>query len=256
MIVMLVLIGLILGGIFGFEAFRARMIQRYLASAASQPQTISTIVAETQEWQLHLDALGSLTAVQGTDLSFEVAGIVDSMTFDSGQDVNAGEPLARLRADDDLARLHSLDATADLAAITYRRDEKQLQVHAVSQATLDADDANLKNARAQVAQQQAILDKKVLKAPFAGRLGIRAVDFGQYLNSGTAVVGLQALAPIYADFTLPQQEFSHVATGQGISAEVDTYPGQVFAGEISAIDPKVDPASRNIDRAHRQPAAP
>ena len=154
--------------------------------------------------------------------------------------------LLRLRSDDDVAKLQALQATADLAQIAYDRDVKQLRAQAISQAIVDNDTFNLKNARAQVEQQKAIVDKKTLRAPFAGHLGIRAVDLGQYLNAGTVVVTLQALDPIYADFFLPQQALDQVKIGQAITAHVDTYPGQTFAGKVTAINPLVDTGSRNV----------
>jgi membrane fusion protein (multidrug efflux system) len=171
---------------------------------------------------------------------------VDQIDFNSGDDVAAGTVLLRLRSDDDEAKLQALQATADLAQVTYDRDVKQWKAQAISQATVDSDTFNLKNARAQVEQQKAMLDKKVLRAPFAGHLGIRAVDVGQYLNAGTTVVTLQALDPIYADFFLPQQALDQVKIGQAISAKVDTYPDQHFAGKITAINPQVDTSSRNV----------
>jgi membrane fusion protein (multidrug efflux system) len=245
MVVMLLVVGLVLGGFFGFQAFKAKMIKQVMASFANPPQTVSTITAAAQEWQPQVEAVGSLRAVNGADLSLEVAGIVDVLEFNSGDDVPAGKELMRLRSDDDIAHLHALQATADLALITYDRDVKQLRAQAVSQATIDSDVANLKNARAQVAQQQGLVDKKVLRAPFAGHLGIRAIDIGQYLNPGTTVVTLQQLDPIYVDFSLPQQVLDRLKPGQTLSMKVDTYPGQTFPGKIMAINPQVDANSRN-----------
>ena len=213
---------------------------------ANPPQAVSTTTAGLQEWQPQTQAVGSLRAVNGADLSLEVSGVVDQIDFNSGDDVAAGATLLRLRADDDAAKLQALQALADLAQVTYDRDVKQLQAQAASQATVDSDRFNLKNARAQVEQQQAMLDKKLLRAPFAGHLGIRAVDVGQYLNAGTVVVTLQALDPIYVDFFLPQQALDRIRIGQGISAKVDTYPDQQFPGKITAINPLVDTATRNV----------
>ena len=141
---------------------------------------------------------------------------------------------------------NSLKATAALNEITYQRDLKQFKIQAVSQANLDTDAANLKNANAQVAQQQAILDKKTLRAPFAGHLGIRAVDLGQFIAAGTAVVTLQALDPVFLDFFVPQQAVAQVKLGQKVAVKVDAYKDQTFPGEISAVNPKVDPSSRNV----------
>jgi membrane fusion protein (multidrug efflux system) len=199
-----------------------------------------------EEWQQQIEAVGSLRAVNGADLSFEVAGIIKELRFKSGDDVAAGDILTTLRADDDIARLDALKATAGLSEITIQRDQEQFKIKAVSQATLDTDAANLKNANAQVAQQQAVVDKKTLRAPFAGHLGVRAVDIGQYINAGTTVVTLQALDPIYADFFLPQQDLTRVALDEAVTVTVDTYPDRQFTGTITAINPKVDSATRNV----------
>lgn len=246
MIVMLVLVGVVFGGIFGFEAFRGSMIKKFMASMGNQPQTVATAKADLQDWQPSMNAIGSLRAVKGADLSLEVSGVVDTISFNSGDDVPAGAVLLRLRDADDVAKLQALEATAELAQITYRRDEQQLQAHAISQATLDTDAANLKSARAQVAEQRAVVEKKVLKAPFAGHLGIRSVDLGQYLTAGTTIVTLQALDPIFADFTLPQQSLGKLSVGLPVRIAVDTYPDKRIVGKIAAINPKVDVGSRNV----------
>jgi membrane fusion protein (multidrug efflux system) len=246
MVIMLVAVALVLGGIFGFQAFKASMIKKFMSQMSAPPQTVSTAKAAYDQWQSTIQAVGSLRAVKGADLSLEAAGTIDSITFNSGDDVEAGAVLLKLRADDDVAKLASLQATAALNHITYDRDLKQAKIQAVSQATLDTDAANLKNAEAQVAEQQAVLDKKTLRAPFAGHLGIRAVDLGQYLAAGTAVVTLQALDPIYLDFFVPQQAVDQVRLHQSLGVKVDAYPKDVFAGEISAINPRVDASSRNV----------
>ena len=246
MVIMLVAVALVLGGIFGFQAFKATMIKKFMSQMSAPPQTVSTAKAAYAPWQSTVQAVGSLRAVKGADLSLETAGTVDSITFESGDDVEAGTVLLKLRADDDVAKLASLQATAALNHITYDRDLKQAKIQAVSQATLDTDAANLKNAEAQVAEQQAVLDKKTLRAPFAGHLGIRAVDLGQYLGAGTMVVTLQALDPIYLDFFVPQQAVDQVRLHQSLDVKVDAYPKDVFKGEISAINPRVDSGSRNV----------
>jgi membrane fusion protein, multidrug efflux system len=246
MVIMLVAVAVVFGGIFGFQAFKAAMIKKFMSAMSSPPQTVSATKAAVSEWQPNIEAVGSLRAVKGADLSLEVAGVVDTISFNSGDDVEQGALLLKLRADDDTAKLESLQATADLNQITYQRDLKQFQIQAVSQATLDTDVANLKNAKAQVAQQQAILDKKFLRAPFAGHLGIRAVDLGQYLGAGTVIVTLQALDPIFLDFFVPQQSVDQVRLGQTVTVKVDAFKDQTFPGEISAINPKVDASSRNV----------
>ncbi|HTO85695.1 MAG TPA: efflux RND transporter periplasmic adaptor subunit [Methylomirabilota bacterium] len=246
MVFMLLLVGVVLGGIFGFQSFKAKMIEKAMAAFANPPQTVSTMTAAKQDWQPRLEAVGSLRAVNGADLAFEVAGIVDEIKFNSGDDVEAGQVLIHLRDDDDVARLQSLQASAELAGIVYDRDQKQLKIQAVSQATLDADAANLKNAKAQVVEQQAVVDKKTIRAPFAGHLGIRAVDLGQYVSAGTTIVTLQALDPIYVDFFLPQQTVDQIRVAQQVTVKVDAFPKETFRGEISALNPKVDISTRNV----------
>jgi len=246
MVIMLIAVAIVFGGVFGFQVFKAGMIKKFIAAASSPPQTVSAAKAAYSAWQTKIEAIGSLRAVKGADLSLEVAGVVESISFNSGDDVEEGAALLKLRADDDIARLASLRAMAELSDITYQRDLKQFKMQAVSQATLDTDAANLKNAQAQVAQQQAIIDKKSLRAPFAGHLGIRAVDLGQYLAPGTVIVTLQALDPIFVDFYVPQQSVDQLRLGQPVVVKVDAFKGETFAGEISAINPKVDPGSRNV----------
>ena len=246
MAIMLVVVGLVFGGIFGFQAFKAKMIAKVMAAQGAPAQTVSTANAEYQEWQPRLEAVGSLRAVNGADLGLEVAGIVDEIHFNSGDDVEAGTVLLQLRDDDDVARLRSLEAAADLAQINYDRDRKQLKIQAVSQAVVDTDEANLRNAKAQVAQQKAIVDKKTLRAPFAGKLGLRQVDLGQFLSAGTVIATLQSLDPIFVDFLLPQQAVAQLSVGAKVEAKVDAFPDRVFTGKITAINPKIETASRNI----------
>jgi membrane fusion protein (multidrug efflux system) len=246
MVIMLIAVAVVLGGIFGFQLFKGYMIKKFMSALSNPPQTVSATKAGLSTWQPKIEAIGSLRALNGADLSIEVSGVVDSISFNSGDDVQQGAELLKLRSEDDVAKLQSLQATAELNDITYKRDLKQFQLQAVSQANLDTDAANLKNANAQVAQQQAILDKKTLRAPFAGHLGIRAVDIGQYLSAGTAIVTLQALDPIFMDFFVPQQSIAQIRLGQTVAVKVDAYKDQTFPGEISAINPRVDPSSRNV----------
>jgi membrane fusion protein, multidrug efflux system len=246
MVIMLIAVAVVFGGIFGFQAFKAMMIKKFMSSMAQPPQTVTALKAANDQWQPKIEAVGSLRAVKGADLSLEVSGVVDSIAFNSGDDVNEGTLLLKLRSDDDQAKLQSLQATADLNQITYDRDQKQFKLQAVSQATIDTDAANLKNAQAQAAQQQAILDKKTLKAPFTGHLGIRAVDLGQYLAAGTVIVTLQALDPIFVDFFVPQQSVDQLKLGQAVAVKIDAFKDQTFSGEVSAINPKVDSSTRNV----------
>ena len=154
--------------------------------------------------------------------------------------------LLRLRPNDDDAKLKQLQATADLDQITYERDLRQLHVQGVAQSTVDTDLGTLKAARAQVAAQQAVIEEKIIRAPFTGKLGVRQVDLGQYIAAGTAIVTLQALDPMFIDFYLPQQALGQIAPGQTVEVNVDAYPGRNFAGKILALNSKVDASSRML----------
>jgi membrane fusion protein (multidrug efflux system) len=246
MLIMLILVGAVLGGLFGFKAFVNGKIKEAMAGMANMPQTVSATKAESSDWQPKIDAVGTLRAVRGAELSLEVPGVVETITFQSGDEVKAGQVLLTLRKEDEEARLQSLEATASLAQITYDRDLKQLKAQAISQAIVDNDEANLRNARAQVAVQKAILDKKTLRAPFDGKLGLRQVDLGQFLAAGTMIATLQSLDPIYVDFLLPQQAVAQISVGDRVRARIDAFPGRTFEGKITAINPKIETGSRNV----------
>jgi membrane fusion protein (multidrug efflux system) len=222
-------------------------IKKLIAAAPKQgPQTVTATVVKSSDWQLQLSSVGSLTAARGVDISSEVAGQVRSVNFHSGQDVKAGALLLQLNADSDLAQLHALQASAELAATTLKRDQAQLAVQAVSQAQVDSDNADLKNKRALVAQQEAVIAKKTIRAPFAGRLGITSTNPGQYLNPGDKIVTLQAVDPVYLDFYLPQRNIGQLSVGQAVQARSDAFAGLVFHGKITAINPKIDTSTRNV----------
>ena len=245
-VIMLIAVVLLLGAIFGVQRVFGGMFKKGMAAAAAAPQTVSTIEAATSEWQPFIQSTGTLRAVRGADLSAQASGVVDEIAFDSGDEVPAGKVLLRLKPNDSYALLQQLQAVAELADQTYKRDQEQFAAQAISQANIDTDVSTLKSARAQVAAQQALIEEKIVKAPFAGRLGIRQVDIGQYLAAGTTVVTLQALDPILVDFYVPQQALAQMKIGQPVSATVDTYAQQTFSGAIEAINSKVDPSSRNV----------
>jgi membrane fusion protein (multidrug efflux system) len=222
-----------------------RMIAQAKANGAPA-QTVTTTLAASSDWQPQITAVGSVRAVHGVDITTEVTGLVRSLEFHSGEDARRGQVLVRLNADADIATRHALEAAADLAATVYARDKVQFDAQAISQAQLDADAADLKNKRAQAAAQAALVDKKVLRAPFDGRLGITTVNPGQYLNTGDKVVTLQELDPVYVDFRLPQEQLAQVHPGLEVRVSLDAFPGESFPGKINAVDPLVDASSRNF----------
>ena len=246
MVIMLVAVALTFGAVFGFLAFKARMISQIMAAQSNPPQAVSTAVVGLAAWQPRLEAVGSARAVNGANLSSQISGIVSAIHFESGADVKQGSPLVDLIAEDDIAHLEALKATTELARLTYERDQRLVRTKAISEQTVDSDKWTLKNDEAQVAQQQALVDYKSIKAPFSGRLGIRQVDLGQFLAAGTTVVTLQQLDPIYVDFFLPEQALAQIKVGQHVAAKIDAYPGHAFDGAISAINSLVDIATRNV----------
>ncbi len=245
-IIMAIAVAVVLGGVFGWQRFVAGFGKQFAAAAASAPQTVSTTVAAAAEWQPYYQSTGTARAVRGADLSAQASGVVDQIAIDSGKEVPAGKVLLRLNPNDDYAKLRQLQAEAELADQTLKRDQEQFAAQAISQAIVDTDVSTQKSAHAQVAAQEALIQEKIVKAPFAGRLGIRQVDLGQYLTAGTAIVTLQALDPILIDFYLPQQALSQVRIGQAVTATVDTYPGESFKGIVESVNSKVDTASRNV----------
>jgi membrane fusion protein (multidrug efflux system) len=210
------------------------------------PQTVTAAVVSALEWQPQLSSVATVSAVHGVDISSEVAGQVRKVHFKSGQDVNAGDVLVELNADSDMAQLASLQAAAELAATTLKRDQGQLAVQGVSQAQVDGDAADLKSKNALLAQQQALVAKKIIHAPFSGRLGITTTNPGQYLNPGDKIVTLQAIDPVYLDFYLPQRQVGSLSNGQVVNVQSDAYENKLFQGRVTAISPKLDLATRNI----------
>lgn len=246
MILMLVLVGALAGGLYWFQTFKTKMIAKALSDYAAAPQTVSAAEAGFQEWQPQLRAIGTLRASQGVDVSPSVPGVVEEISFESGQDVAAGALLVRLALNDSTSRLKQLEAAADLANTNYQRNLRQLREKIVSQASVDSDASSLKSAQADVEAQQALIAQKSVLAPFAGRLGIRQVDKGQYLNPGVAIVSLQAIDPMFVDFLLPQQALGQIAVNQPVKVTVDAFSDQAFNGVIAAINARVDTATRNV----------
>lgn len=231
MFVMLAIVAAVLVVVFGIIIGKQIMVARYMSSMV-QTVTVSTTQAQTTMWQTQLQAVGSLHAVEGADLAAEVSGLVTRIGFRPGQDVRKGALLIQLR--DDAER-----AAAQDALLTYRRDVALIKTKAVSQSAYDSALANMKSTR-------AAMEKKAIRAPFNGRVGIRNVDLGQYVAPGTTLVTLQQLDPIYVDFKVPQQQQPDLKVGGKIALTTDTFPGEVFRGTVTAFDPKVDEETRTV----------
>lgn len=243
---MLIIMGVFFGSIFLYKILFGTIIG-YLMGGKKNIVTVSAIKVGYSAWQPQLKASGSLRAIRGVDVTTELAAMVKTIYFIPGASVNAGTVLVQLNADSDIALLHSLQASAELAKITYLRDKAQYLAQAVSKQIIDNDAGNLKSLQAQVAQQEATIAKKTIVAPFAGKLGISYVNPGQYLNPGDKVVTLQTLDPIYVDFYMPQQTLAKLNINQTVTVTSDTFPGKIYSGKITTINPLVDSKTRNVE---------
>ncbi len=246
MLWMLAGVGLLFAALYGYRMFGVYMMKQYLASNARPPATVTAMRAATMDWHPALHAIGSLRAVQGVNISAEVAGQVARVLVQSGQTVKKGDLLLELNHADDDALLRALEADARLADLVFARDKAQLTARAISQASLDASAAKRKRARAAVAQQRALIAKKRITAPFAGRLGIVSIHAGAYLTPGAVISSLQNAAALFVDFHLPQKDLSSLSSGQRLQIHSDAWPGRVFEGRITAIGAEVDAATRNV----------
>ncbi len=244
---MLVAIILVVGALVFIKVHEIRGAIAAAQHNRPPPPTVSTIKASVQDWQTHLHAVGSIVAVKGVTVSNELAGTIEKIAFDSGDRVKQGALLVHLDTSTDEAQLHGLQAQAELARLSLERARDLRQNQTNSQADLDAAQAQYDSAVAAVNQVKATIAKKVIRAPFTGQLGIRLVNLGQYLPAGTPIVSLQALDPLYINFTLPQQDLRSLKIGQSVEMKVDTYPGRVFAGKVTALNSQIDDATRNIE---------
>ncbi len=240
----LILTGLLFGGVFGWKFYQIRVATNQ-NQLPPPPMVAVTEVLQTT-WQPYLTAVGSLVANAGIDVSNEPAGKVNAIHFTSGQFVKQGQPLIDLDTSTDEAELKSLLAEEQLAAVRFERNEKMLAKNFVSKSDYDLSKAQRNQALANVEAKRAAIAKKRITAPFSGRLGIRMVDVGQYLAEGTAIVPLQDLDPIYADFMLPESRLAELSLGQTLTLAVQTYPGQTFKGEVTALNPGIDAGTRSI----------
>jgi len=243
---MLAICAVFFGAIFGFQMFKVMMFKKYMKANGAPVVSVSEEPVQYTEWQPQLQVTGSLRAMKGVDITSEVPGLVKNIWFASGHRVKEDQVIVELNADADRQRLNALIAEAELAKISYERDKLQFEANAVSQSTLDAGFADLKSKQAQVAEQEAMIQKKQIQAPFEGYLGVSQINKGQYVNPGDKIVSLQSLDYVYVDFYIPQQELLSVTVGENVNVRSDAYPDKIFIGEISAIDPKIDPKTRNL----------
>jgi membrane fusion protein (multidrug efflux system) len=238
---------LVVGG--GLAAVKTLQIKTMIAAGpmfAPPPETIATAVAQEETWPDTLTAVGSVSAAQGVMVGPEIAGTVSEIDFESGATVQPGDLLLKLDTSSELAQLHAAEAQAALARVTVERERKLAADKTASQSELDQAEASWKQAEANADNIRAIIDKKTIRAPFAGKLGIRLVNLGEQLDVGKGIVSLQSLSPVFVDFSLPQDQFSQLRTGLKVQVVTDAYPTNRFEGEISAINPDLDSVTRSV----------
>ncbi|MBC3419051.1 MULTISPECIES: efflux RND transporter periplasmic adaptor subunit [unclassified Pseudomonas] len=242
MLAVVLLIVLALGGIKAFSIYR----QIQVFSAPKPAISVAAAKAEQRQWQERLPAVGSLKALQGVELSLEVAGTVKRLLFDSGQQVKVGQLLLELDSEQEAALLGTAQADLGLAKVDFGRGSQLVGDSAISRGEFDRLTAQYRRNQAVVEQLKASLAKKSMKAPFSGTIGIRQVDVGDYLASGTVIATLQDLSSLYVDFNVPEQALPQLSLGQQVLVQVAAFPGQTFPARLSAINPKVEESTRNL----------
>jgi len=246
MIVMLAATLVVVAGL-GFVKFK--QIQTAIAEGAAYqppPEAVTTIVASQQEWPATLTAIGTVAAVRGVTVSADLPGVVERVAFESGQAVREGDVLAVLDTRQERAQLAAAEAQHDLARVSFDRMQGLLNERVISKAEFDRATADQRQADARVGEIRAMIERKTIKAPFSGVLGLRRVNLGQYLSGGDPLVTLEALNPIYVNFGVPQQAAGQMRSGRTVHATTDDASGGDYSGRITAIDSVVDEATRNV----------
>ena len=245
MIGMLTVTMLIVAGL-GFVKFQ--QVQTAMAEGAAfqpPPEAVTTVVAQEEAWPVTLSAIGTMAAVQGVTVSADLPGTVERIFFDSGRAVRAGDVLAVLDTRQEQAQLAAIEARRELARVTFERVQELLKEKVISKAEFDRATAEFQQTEAQLGEIKAVIQRKTIKAPFSGVLGIRQVNLGQYLAGGDALVTLQALNPIYVNFGVPQQSAGQIPVGRLVKITTED-AGLEWSGRVTALDSMVDEATRNI----------
>ena len=242
----LILLGALIGGVSWFQfVFKPQMIKGIISKMAPPPSTVAVAEPKAESWVPRIAAIGTFKPYQGIDVAPQVAGIVNAIKFESGQEVGKGSVLLTIDDSTEQADLQAGQATMKNADLALSRQQQLISGGNTSKATVDQAQATRDTAAATVDRAKAIISQKTISTPFAGRLGIRKVDVGQYVSPGTPLVTLTQLDPIYVDFPLPEQVLSTIKTGQPVEIRVDGQ-AEIFNGKVSSLDARVDPGTRSI----------
>jgi multidrug efflux system membrane fusion protein len=245
-LIVALLIALVLGGLYGFNTFRSHAIANFFAHNKPPPAEVSAVVAQTATVPHFAPGIGSLTAVQQVTISPEVGGRIVAITFKSGTEVKAGDPLVQINDAPDKGDLANYQAQAHLAAVTLKRAQTLATRQYETQANVDSAQAQLDEANAEIAKTEAVIAQKQIRAPFDGKLGVRQIDLGQYVNAGAAIVTLTDLKHLYVNFTLPSSGVSEIKPGQKVVVTADAFPGRKFEATITTIEPQISPQTRTV----------
>ena len=230
----------------GVKTLQIRTLIASKALFLPPPETVATAGVQAEQWQETLPAVGSVTPAQGVTVAPEIGGTVSEIAFESGAAVSKGDLLVRLDTSSEAAQLRAAEAQVQLARLNLERTRKLRAENTLSPAELDAAEATLQQALGNADTIRATIEKKSIRAPFAGRLGIRQINLGEQLAPGKSIVTLQSASPLFVDFSLPQQELSRLQTGLKVRAASDAYPDQAFLGELAVISPELDSVTRNV----------
>lgn len=247
MFITIIGLALLFGCVFGFKAYVNARRQAYVEAHKNPIITISSATAQTSVWKQQITAVGSTRTVKGVNVTTELAGMVEKIYFKPGSYVKKGDLLVSLDIKSDEAKLKSLEAIAEYDRTTYKRDIKQYRIGALSGEQLASAKASFESSAANVVEQEATIAKKVIRAPFTGKIGISYVNPGQFIQPGDKITSLETITPIYVDFFVPQTDISKIKVGQQVSVTVDSFPGKEFTGVISTVNPNVETDTRNIE---------
>jgi membrane fusion protein, multidrug efflux system len=243
-VIAIVVVVVIVGALAGTKVMQIKKLTSM--PYVQPPETISSAVAHPEKWEDSFSAVGSISAVQGVTLTPEIAGTVSEIDFESGAVVKKGDLLVKFDTGTEEAQLKAANAQLEWAKVSAERAHKLRTDSTVSQSELDQAEATFQQAKANADAIQAVIDKKTIRAPFAGKLGIRQINLGQYVDAGKPIVSLQSLTPVYADFSLPQQDLSQLKTGMVVRISMDAYTNKQFEGTITAMNPNLDDSTRSI----------
>jgi membrane fusion protein (multidrug efflux system) len=244
MILMLAVVLAFVAAVGGVKFLQIRSAMAQQGSFQPPPETVTTVIAKAEPWEATMNAVGSVVAVNGVTVSADLPGLVDEIAFQSGQKVGKGDVLIRLSTREERAQLASAEAQRELSRVALRRAEDLLPNGVIPQSAHDQAAAEFKQADARVSEIKASIERKTIRAPFSGTLGIRQVNLGQYLAGGAPIVSLQALQPVYVDFSVPQQQIGLLTAGAPVHLKSDA-SGTAAVGKIAAVDAVIDEATRN-----------